>query len=147
MLEMGRYWSRFPVGTALEKVGKGIFLMDLGLFFYFHQSGNDALVNELSEADVGDAGGVVSHQVDVRIEDQRVDGLGVFAQYCKNDNNKNNKKQQMRSVRFANNRTIFFSFLFTASVVEKELVKLHAFDEVAQRLRLERRQVRVAHFP
>lgn len=40
--------------------------------------GGDSLVHELSETDVGNAGRIVSHQMDVRIEDQRIDRLGTF---------------------------------------------------------------------
>lgn len=37
-------------------------------------------VNELSEADVSDAGRVLTNQVDVRIQDRGVDGLVVLGQ-------------------------------------------------------------------
>lgn len=37
-------------------------------------------VDKLSEADVGDAGGVVADQVDVGVQDGGVDGFAVFGQ-------------------------------------------------------------------
>lgn len=33
----------------------------------------DLLVDELSQSDVGDAGCILAHQMDVRIEDERID--------------------------------------------------------------------------
>ena len=37
-------------------------------------------VHTLGEADVGDAGGVLADQVDVRVQDGGVDGLAVLSQ-------------------------------------------------------------------
>lgn len=59
------------------------------------------IVYELSQADVGDAGGVLPDQVDVRIQDGGVDGLVVLGQYWRTgDKNKTINKQSIsRSVR------------------------------------------------
>lgn len=40
-------------------------------------------VDELGEADVGDAGSIFSDQMHVRVQDGGVDGLTVLRQHCK----------------------------------------------------------------
>lgn len=51
-------------------------------------AGDPSRVHILRDADVGNAGGLVSHQVDVGVQDRRVHGLAVPGPHWRGDKHK-----------------------------------------------------------
>lgn len=52
------------------------------------------IVNELSQTDVGDAGGVLADQVDMGVQDGGVDGLVVLGQNWKTGEDRSHQTKQ-----------------------------------------------------
>lgn len=91
-----------------------------------------SLINVLRQSDVGNAGRFIAQQVNVRVEDGRVDGLAVLSQYCKLQLKLSIEAHQEQFVNF--------------TVFEIEFMEIHALDQIAQRLRLKCGQMWITYF-
>lgn len=96
----------------------------------------------LRQADVRYAGGVLADQVDVRVEDGGVHGLAVFTQHCGGETCTDLSVKIKRIEVKTNTDT-----KKQLTVLEVELVKVHALHQVSQRFGLKRGQSRVTDSP
>lgn len=94
-------------------------------------------IHILREADVGNAGGLFSNQVHVRVEDGGVDGLTVLGEHC--DRNTTHFRSGI-----TNNRIKVKSIKLT--VLKVKSVEVHPFHQVSQGLGFKAGESRVADF-
>lgn len=105
-------------------------------------------VDELGEADVGDAGSLFSDQMHVRVQDGGVDGLTILRQHCKRTHT-----LILGFIVFGSHTKNSLScdsghfHLYTPTVLKVKSVEVHALHQVPQSFGFKGGQPRVTDFP